>query len=110
MYLSQATTISHTCAPPCKVSSIKTPTEHHSMDEVPYVENERAAAFAWLMENPTGRAITAPSELDAVLNMYAAQQAYPGELFGRSQFITDRSTHPSETETRHVGYRGYRLV
>lgn len=74
------------------------------------MENERAAAFAWLMENPTGRALTAPNELDSVLNMYAAQLAYPNGHLERGNFLSERSTLPNGTETRHIGYHGYTFM
>lgn len=43
----------------------------------PADENERTSAFAWLMEDPEHRAIESPTNLDAILNLYAARELYP---------------------------------
>lgn len=51
-----------------------------------HVANERASAFAWLMEDPDHRAIESPTHLDAVLNLYAARAKYPDAIIDVDHF------------------------
>lgn len=53
-------------------------------------QNERTSAFEWLMQDPDHRAIESPTGLDAVLNLYAARDAFPNFVFNRYQFTWPR--------------------
>jgi hypothetical protein len=70
-------------------------------------EYERSSAFAWLMEDPDHRAIESPTNLDAVLNMIAAREAYPSYGFTVEQF--SNTLHPAATErvVRQLGLHLY---
>lgn len=69
--------------------------------------DQRDAAIEWLIGDPTHRAIIAPTELDAVLDMYRARDEHPDMTFTRNQFITKGQPVGIGVETRYVEYRSY---
>ena len=67
------------------------------------MQNERDSAFAWLMEDPEHRSIESPTFTDAVLNLYAAREAYPDAVFTTDQFTSERQPAPPDRETLALG-------
>jgi hypothetical protein len=69
--------------------------------------DQREVAYQWLMGDPAHRAIIAPSELDAVLDMYHARDEYPEQNWTRDQFLSEGQTVIPGVETRFVAFRTY---
>lgn len=53
-------------------------------------EFERTSAFEWLMADADHRAIESPTQVDAVLNLYAARNQFPNFTFSHEQFSWTR--------------------
>lgn len=69
---------------------------------------ELVSAMEWLRQDPSHRAVQAPTELSAILDYYRAERDFPTELH-RENFLSPSQPFPDGTETRTVGYRGYTL-
>lgn len=67
-------------------------------------ENERAAAFAWLMASPDDRALELPTRLDALLCLYAAREQFPASPFSGYQFIAKDQRFVDQDHARYVRY------
>lgn len=77
------------------------------VDYTPPDENERSSAFTWLHEDLGKRAIESPTELDAILNMYAYRVSHPEDTVDRAQFSSPTRHDPNHNLVRLLSFHLY---